>query len=542
MTTTPYQRSDATALPRPRLLRRATSARSLHVPQPTPRLLVPLALAGAAAALAAALLGAGSSVFADPLPNAAVRAVAIASWVGIGLQTWRLRPASGLGLLLVVGGFAFAATTPMALTSPAAFTLGRLAWVPFAVVLVYVMLAFPHGRVERRSTELAFRGAVAAIALMWIVLLLGGRDLPLGGILTRCDGTCPANPYGVFGLGESFAATLADVAALATNALILTVAVLLARRALAERGLQRAALEIPYACLFVFAASVALSGALRVSGGDDPLALAVGWLSVVSGLLVPWALLAGQVRGRLIESTLLERRNIALEGELQATARELRASRARIFAAGAQERRRIERDLHDSGQNRLVALRIKLGLAADEARAAGAPELRDELVALGEEAQDALDAVRAIAHGIYPSLLATRGLAAALEAEAQESLLPVQVHCGTAVCRSSPDVEAAVWYCCLEAIQNACKHAGAGARVAVRLECVAGRIDFVVADDGGGVTPEQLAAGSGLTHMRDRVFAVGGSLEVTSAPSTGTLVHGSAPWPARPGRYQGDLA
>jgi signal transduction histidine kinase len=249
--------------------------------------------------------------------------------------------------------------------------------------------------------------------------------------------------------------------------------------------------------------------------------------------LVPWSLLAGPVHGRLTASARVERRNASLELELRATTRELRASRARIFAAAAQERRRIERDLHDAGQNRLVALRIKLDLAADQAAAEGDSELHATLLELGEEAQEALDAVRAVAHGIYPSLLAMRGLGAALAAEAHEALLPVRVSGGAGVPRSTPDAEAAIWFCCLEAIQNACKHAGRDAHVTVSLACTHRGIEFAVEDDGAGVAPHRLGATSGLTNMRDRVAAVGGTLDVTSAPDAGTCVRGSAPWPSR---------
>ncbi|HEY4281262.1 MAG TPA: histidine kinase [Conexibacter sp.] len=256
-------------------------------------------------------------------------------------------------------------------------------------------------------------------------------------------------------------------------------------------------------------------------------------------------------RSRDREATL--RRNAALEAELRATADELHASRARIVAAGARERRRIERDLHDSGQNRLIALRIKLELAAAEATRAGADELHDKLVELGGEAQDALDAVRSIAHGIYPPLLATSGLAAALSAEVADTVVPVRVDGGDGVPRSTPDVEAAVYHCCLEAVQNACKHAGPGARVTVALACAHGQLRFAVDDDGPGI-PAAVAnkGGRGLTDMRDRIAAVDGTLAIDSDPRVGTSVHGAAPWPQRPGGegrngngggpgYQGDF-
>lgn len=214
-----------------------------------------------------------------------------------------------------------------------------------------------------------------------------------------------------------------------------------------------------------------------------------------------------------------------------ALAKELSASRARIFAAGAAERRRIERDLHDGAQNRLVALRVKLDLAADLAAEAGADVLHRTLLELGEEAQEALDGVRAIAHGIYPPVLAMRGLGDALAAEADRAPLPVRIAGG--VRRSTPEAEAAVYFCCLEAIQNAAKYAGPNARVTVRLQTDGERIVFAIEDDGAGFDPRAVGAATGLTNVRDRVEAVGGAVEVRSAPGDGTSVCGTAPWPPR---------
>lgn len=502
---------------------------------PTPAVLAGVAVAGAVAVVVAAVLGARSDVFAQPAVNGAYRAVAIASWVGVGLQTWRLRPDSRLGPLLIAAGGAFAATTPMALSDPALFTLGRLAWVALAAVLSYVVLAFPSGELDSRRTQLAYRATVAVVAAAWTVMLLGARELPVGGILTRCDGACPQNPYRVADLGGGLAAALSDATTFLTSAMLVVVALLVLRRMRAMQGLARATLEIPFACLFAFALAVAVSNALRTTSGDGDVAIAIGWLGVLAGLAVPWALLAGQARGQLLERALLVRRNAALEARLHASADELRASRARIYSAGSEERRRIERDLHDSGQNRLVALRIKLDLAAEEAEQEGASELlHARLLALGEEAQEALDAVRAIARGVYPPLLATGGLLTALEVEAQEAARPVAVRAAGDVPRSTPEAEAAVYYCCLEALQNACKHAGPDAHVTLRLAYADGALDFSVADDGPGFAGGVPHASTGLTHMRDRILAVGGAVELTNGETSGALVRGRTPWPPRP--------
>ena len=203
-----------------------------------------------------------------------------------------------------------------------------------------------------------------------------------------------------------------------------------------------------------------------------------------------------------------------------------------VSLAAAAERRRIERDLHDGAQSLLVSVRIKLGLAADRAAELDAPDLHQLLLELGDEAQAALDGVRTIAHGTYPPLLATRGLAAALVAEGDHAALPVRV-LGRAP-RSTPEREAAVYFCCLEALQNAAKHAGRDASATVRLTRRSGALAFEVRDDGAGFTAASGPPGSGgLAHMRERVEAVGGKLTVVGQLGRGTRVRGRVPWPAR---------
>jgi signal transduction histidine kinase len=202
-----------------------------------------------------------------------------------------------------------------------------------------------------------------------------------------------------------------------------------------------------------------------------------------------------------------------------------------VSLAAAAERRRIERDLHDGAQTLLVSVRIKLGLAADRAAELD-PDLYRLLLELGDETQAALDGVRTIAHGAYPPLLATRGLAAALAAEGDRATLPVRV-CGI-VPRSTPDHEAAVYYCCVEALQNAAKHAGGDARAAVRLAYSSGALAFEVVDDGAGfAAASRPSEDGGLAHMQDRIETAGGALTVHASLGNGTCVRGRLPWPAR---------
>ncbi len=201
--------------------------------------------------------------------------------------------------------------------------------------------------------------------------------------------------------------------------------------------------------------------------------------------------------------------------------------------AEAAARRGIERDLHDGAQNVLVAMRLKLGLAADCAAELGASELHRMLLELGDEAQLALDGVRSIARGGGPPLLAVRGVADALRAEGDRAAIAVRVAGGAP--RSTPAVEAAVYYACLEALQNAAQHAGREAQVTIRLSCSREQLRFAVVDDGRGFdAAETTRGGGGLAHMRERVTAAGGELVVASQPGRGTVVRGRAPWPSSP--------
>jgi signal transduction histidine kinase len=205
---------------------------------------------------------------------------------------------------------------------------------------------------------------------------------------------------------------------------------------------------------------------------------------------------------------------------------DLKASRVRLVQAQDQERRRIERNIHDGAQQQLVALNVKLGLT--RAIAPKDPVKAEQLLAqLQEETNQALSDLRDLARGIYPPLLADQGLKAALEAQARKSPLTVTVE-GDSIGRYPQEVEAAVYFCVLEALQNVAKYAGA-AKATVRLFVGDGDLGFKVSDDGTGFDPDKTPRGSGLTNMADRLAALGGGLDVESAPGVGTAVHGRLP-------------
>jgi signal transduction histidine kinase len=218
-------------------------------------------------------------------------------------------------------------------------------------------------------------------------------------------------------------------------------------------------------------------------------------------------------------------KNVGLNRELLARLDDLRASRQRLVTVQDQERRRLERDLHDGAQQHLVALKIKLGLA--EAVAQPETKVRALITQLKQDADEALDTMRELARGIYPPLLASDGLEAALRAQIRRVAVPVDLQLED-VPRQPREVEGAVYFCCLEALQNVAKYAEAN-RVNLRLWTGDGKLAFRVQDDGKGFDAARVPRGSGLQNMGDRLEALGGSLEVSSVPGQGTTIEGRVP-------------
>jgi signal transduction histidine kinase len=219
-------------------------------------------------------------------------------------------------------------------------------------------------------------------------------------------------------------------------------------------------------------------------------------------------------------------KNVGLTADLQLRLAELRASRQRLVSAQDAERRRLERNLHDGAQQHLVALKVKLGLA--QTLADKNPEqARQTLQQLKADTDEALETLRDLARGIYPPLLAEKGLPAALESQARKATVAVAVD-ASGIGRYSQETEATAYFCALEALQNVQKYAGAE-NVTVRLREAYCMLQLEVVDDGRGFDIATVPRGSGLQNMADRVDAVGGSLTVDSAPGSGTTLRISIP-------------
>jgi signal transduction histidine kinase len=229
--------------------------------------------------------------------------------------------------------------------------------------------------------------------------------------------------------------------------------------------------------------------------------------------------------GRLYEE--LGNWNRTLEARVEEQTEELRASRARVVSAADGERRRIERDLHDGAQQQLIGLAVRVRLARDLADSAS-DRAKEILDALGNDLEEALDQLRELAHGIYPPLLQDRGLAEALSAAARRAAIEASIQ-ANGTTRYAPDVESTVYFCCLEALQNAAKYAGREATASVTVREEEDKLLFEVSDDGAGFDSNASEPGAGFANMRDRVGAIGGSLQVESALGRGTIVAGVIP-------------
>jgi signal transduction histidine kinase len=221
-------------------------------------------------------------------------------------------------------------------------------------------------------------------------------------------------------------------------------------------------------------------------------------------------------------------RNVRLAEELKARLEDLKAAQKRLVNAQDAERRRLERNIHDGAQQQLVALAVKLRLA-DGLVERDAAKARELLGQLQGETNTALEDLRDLARGIYPPLLADKGLPAALEAQARKSGLPIEIR-ADGIGRYPQDVEAAVYFSCLEAMQNIAKYASASSAW-VALSERDHALTFAVTDDGRGFDPVATSAGTGLQGIADRVGALDGEVAVTSVPGGGTTIEGLLPLP-----------
>jgi signal transduction histidine kinase len=223
-------------------------------------------------------------------------------------------------------------------------------------------------------------------------------------------------------------------------------------------------------------------------------------------------------------AALLAFENAELQNAWNASISELQHSQARLAAATARERQKLERDLHDGAQQALMAVGVRLGLVTEAAPADGT--FQQELNQVADDLGRALDELRDLAHGIYPSVLANLGLVHALESVASSSGVRVEVT-AEGVGRYPAEIESAVYYSCREALQNAVRHGGPP--VSIRLRHDGDVLTFAVRDGGPGFDVGARVEGAGLANVKDRIAALDGTVTIASAPGRGTLVAGRVP-------------
>jgi signal transduction histidine kinase len=585
------------------------------------RFLLPaLACAGAIATVAAAaiaLTGAAS----HPGLVALGRALIVGVPIAVGLYAHYRQPQERFGLVLVAAGAAWSVTTLAESRDETVYTLGRLAGWLSEVVLVYVFLSFPSGRLTARADRAIVAAMAVVAALFFLPLLLVAQDFVVPSPYTSCVDGCPGNAAFALEREPAFVdAIMRPLGAVLVLAVMIAVVARLHRRMRASTPLTRRMLAPVIAVAMARATALGVLIVARDLETGVPVE-AAAWLLALAVPAMALAVLAGLLRWRLfaeralqslaeclralpdaptlrrafadafgdptIEIVFPEQRggrwmdcwgrpvatpepangravsevnrsgeviaaivhdeglkarpelvragvsmaavvleNQRLAAEAEAALRELQLSRARIASGAEQERRRIERDLHDGAQQRLVALRIELELAEDVVLRD--PELGvQRLRELEHEVEEALEELRALAHGVYPPVLADRGLEHALRDVATRSKIRVDLVTHD-IRRFSTEVEAAVYFCVLEAIQNAHKHATGARRIVVGLDGSTGNVlRFSVRDDGRGTAA--IEEGAGITNLRDRLAAIGGAVDVTSRVGVGTVVRGYAP-------------
>jgi signal transduction histidine kinase len=421
------------------------------------------------------------------------------SFIGTGLYAWRRRPESRIGALMVLLGFAWFIFTLDAANSRLVYTISLVIGGLWGGVFLHLGLTFPSGRLTSALDRALTIAGYLIFPLAFVPALLFAGPHELG-----CD-DCPTNLL-LIRRDSDLAAVATAFGALLYLSLFIVVLTRSIQRWRGTGAFERLQITPVYTCALLTFLLVTVA---RAGVGE-----AAWWAAFVSTALMPFAFLGGLLRSHVSH----------LDAELSARLEELRASRARLVEAGDAERRRLERDLHDGAQSRLVAL--SLLLRAARTRAAPNEELEGMLDHALEELQTSLSELRELARGIHPAVLSDRGLEPALQALASRAPVPVTVQADDAT-RLPARVETAAYFVVSEALTNVAKYAQAThARVAVRQ--VNGRVTVEVADDGVGGA--DAAQGSGLRGLADRVAALDGTLSLESPAGRGTILRAEIPW------------
>jgi signal transduction histidine kinase len=421
------------------------------------------------------------------------------SFIGTGLYAWWRRPETRTGALMVVLGFAWFLFTLDSANSRLIYTFALVTAGLWGGVFLHLGLSFPSGRLPERLDRVLVGAGYLIFPLAFVPALLFSGPHELG-----CD-DCPTNLL-LIRRDADLAAVATGLGALLYLVLFILVLVRAIGRWRRTGPIERLQLTPVYTCslLTFMLVTVARAGAGNVAW----------WAAFIATALTPFAFLGGLLRSHVSR----------LDAELRARLEELRASRARIVEAGDAARRRLERDLHDGAQSRLVALTLLLRSA--RTRAAADSELGALLDRALNELQTSLSELRELARGIHPAVLTDHGLVPALQALADRAPVPVTVEADGDARLPGP-VESAAYFVVSEALANVAKYAHA-TQAAVAIRHANGHLTVDVTDDGVGGA--DAARGSGLRGLADRVAALDGTLSLDSPADGGTRLHAAIPY------------
>jgi signal transduction histidine kinase len=420
------------------------------------------------------------------------------SFVGTGLYVLRRRPERRIGVLMILLGFAWFLFTLDAANSPLVYTFALVTGGLWGSVFLHLGLSFPTGRLRSPLDRALVIAGYVVFPLAFVPALLfadpdqlGCSDCPANLLLIRSDDAVAA-------FFTAFGALLYIV----LFVIVLTRAIGLWRR---TGPFERLQLTPVYVCSLLTFLLVTVA---RAGAGD-----AAYWAAFIATGLMPLAFLGGLLRSHVSH----------LDAELQERMEELRASRARLVTAGDAARRKLERDLHDGAQARLVALALLLRTA--RIRTPDDGELAGLLDRAQEELRLSLAELRELARGIHPAVLTERGLEPALHSLVARAPVPVTVETRSAERLPGP-VESAAYFVVSEALANVAKYSRA-TEASVMVERVNGHVTIEVTDDGIGGA--DAGRGSGLRGLEDRLAALDGTLSLESPAGEGTRLRAKIP-------------
>ncbi len=491
---------------------------------PLRRALLPLGVAGIVVGIFTFVVVARSEAATVPLLEAILTLLIGWSFLGTGLYAWDRRASNLVGVLMVCVGFTWFLSELKVSVIPLAAAVGFACNSLPIAFLIHLLIVFPGGRARERIDRFLIGYAYLAGGLVAALPVLFYNP-PSDPDCTGCTSSNPLLITDNLDLTNGIFTTLSAV----SIPVVIVLIVHLARRARSAGEVERRS-QAPVwwaggATMFLFGAALVTNLGPEEGTYDD----AVWYLANFVLATVPFAFLLGLLRTRLSEADLLAQENVRLDAELAARLDDLRESRARIVQAGDAARRKLERDLHDGAQQRLVGLALDLRLAREKLD--DDPEAAAEMLDQASvELARATEELRELARGIHPAVLSDRGLEAAVESLAKRVPLPVQIDASLEGRLPEP-VEAAAYFVVSEALTNVVRHSGADrAEVGIRRDD--GRLLVEVRDDGsGGADP----AGSGLRGLADRVAALDGTLLVDGPSGGGTVVRADIPLSARNG-------